>query len=70
MNIEDIQKMIANPFYAITIHEGLCIPHEPMITEEQWIKCQINFIKEVGDQKYFEILVDVLKGNYTTEEVI
>ena len=30
--------MIANPFYAINIDEGLAVPHEPLISEDDWVK--------------------------------
>jgi hypothetical protein len=32
--------MIASLFYAITIDEGLCLPHEPMISEDEWRAAQ------------------------------
>ena len=34
----DITDVIANPFYEITIDEGLTLPHEPMISEDDWIE--------------------------------
>ena len=30
----DVTSMIANPFYAINIDEGLVLPHEPLISED------------------------------------
>jgi hypothetical protein len=31
-NPGDVTSMIANPFYAINIDEGLAVPHEPLIS--------------------------------------
>ena len=60
----DITGMIANPFYAITIHEGLTLPHEPMISEDDWIEANVNLINELGPEPYLRNLLSVLKGNY------
>ena len=60
----DVTSMIANPFYAITIDEGLTLPHEPMISEDDWIKANVNLIKELGPEPYLRNLLSVLKGNY------
>jgi hypothetical protein len=60
----DITGMIANPFYAINIDEGLAMPHEPMISEDDWIKANANLIKELGAEPYLRNLLSVLKGNY------
>jgi hypothetical protein len=60
----DVASMIANPFYAITIDEGLTLPHEPMISEDDWIKANVDLIKELGPEAYLRNLLSVLKGNY------
>jgi len=60
----EIRKLLANPFYAITIDKTFSIRHEPTITEEMWIKSQIVMIEDLGAEKYFKILLDVLKGGY------
>jgi hypothetical protein len=60
----DVTGMIANPFYAITIDEGLCLPHEPMISEDEWIKANAKLISELGPEPYLRNLLSVLKGNY------
>ncbi len=36
----DVASMVANPFYAINIDEGLALPHEPLI--------DIDCIERVG----------------------
>ncbi len=35
----------ANPFYAINIDEGLAVPHEPLISEDDWVKANIRLIE-------------------------
>ncbi len=60
----DITGMIANPFYAINIDEGLALPHEPMISEDDWIKANVNLINELGPEVYLRNLLSILKGNY------
>jgi len=40
--------VIANPFYAITIDDGLTLLHEPMISEDDWIEANVNLISELG----------------------
>jgi hypothetical protein len=34
----DVAGMVANPFYAITVDETLTLPHEPLISEDDWVK--------------------------------
>ena len=60
----DVTGMVANPFYAITIDEMLTMPHEPMITEDEWIKANVQLIKQLGPEPYLRNLLSVLKGNY------
>jgi hypothetical protein len=60
----DVTGMIANPFYAITIDKGLTLPHEPMISEDDWIKANVELISELGPELYLRNLLSVLKGNY------
>jgi hypothetical protein len=43
-----------------------CVDHEPMVTEEQWIKANIEVIKELGSEKWLKNLLENLKGNFVT----
>ena len=57
--------MIANPFYAINLDEDLAMPHEPLISEDDWIKANVPLIKELGPEAYLSRnLLSILKGNY------
>lgn len=60
----DVVGMIANPFYAINFDEGLSLPHEPMISEDDWIKANVKLISELGPEPYLRNLLSILKGNY------
>jgi hypothetical protein len=60
----DITAMIANPFYAITSDEGLAQPHEPMISEDDWVEANVRLITELGRDSYLRNLLSILKGNY------
>jgi len=63
-NPGDVTSMIANPFYAINIDEGLAVPHEPLISEDDWVKANLRLIEELGPEPYLRNLLSVLKGNY------
>jgi hypothetical protein len=60
--------MIANPFYAIEIDEDLATPHEPMISEDEWVKANVQLINELGSEAYLRNLLSILKGNYPRGE--
>ena len=60
----DVTSMIANPLYAINIDEGLAVPHEPLISEDDWVKANVRLIDELGAEPYLRNLLSVLKGNY------
>jgi|HubBroStandDraft_2_1064218.scaffolds.fasta_scaffold643876_2 hypothetical protein len=58
----DITGIVANPFYAINIDQGLALPHEPMISEDDWIKANVKLIRELGPGPYLRNLLSILKG--------
>ena len=60
----DVASMVANPFYAINIDEGLALPHEPLISEDDWVRANVGLIEELGPEAYLRNLLSVLKGNY------
>ena len=60
----DVASMVANPFYAINIDEGLALPHEPLISEDDWVKANVGLIAELGPEAYLRNLLSILKGNY------
>ncbi|WP_309114635.1 hypothetical protein [Saccharothrix sp.] len=60
----DVAAMIANPFYAIEIDPMLAQPHQPMISEDEWVASNIELIGQLGPDAYLRNLLAVLKGNY------
>ena len=64
MSEDDVRRMLANPFYAITIAPIFCEEHEPIVTEDQWIAAASRDIEENGAADFLRLLLDVLKGNY------
>ena len=58
----EVARMIINPFYAITVDEGLTLPHEPMISEKDWIEANMGLLDELGPEAYLGNLLSVLKA--------
>ena len=46
----DVANVVANPFYAINIDEGLALPHEPLISEDDWVRADVGLIEELGPE--------------------
>jgi hypothetical protein len=43
-----VDSIIANPFYVINIDEGLAVPHEPLISEDNWVEANMRLMEELG----------------------
>ena len=44
----DVRRFLTNPFYCLTADPMLAHPHEPIISEEQWIDAAVKMIAAVG----------------------
>lgn len=80
-NIEDLKRLIQNPYYAINIHPGLATAHPPMVSKEEWVQANVQAIIKDDDGKSYAVderaveafkdwmyrLLDVLEGNFLTE---
>lgn len=63
----DVRSILANPFYCLRqVAPIFCEDHEPMISEAQWVKAGVQFIKEYGAEEYLLYLLANLKGDYAT----
>jgi len=62
--VDDVQRLIANPFYAITCHPMLSTPHEPLMSREEWIAANTRLVNDLGPARYLRLLLDVLEGGY------
>ncbi len=64
MTPEEFDKIMTNPYYCLPrVHEIFFHQHEPMITEEEFVKAGLIMIEEVGAKRYIELLLENLKGN-------
>jgi len=63
LTIEQLQRILANPFYCINMHPAITIEHEPLISEEIWIKSAVKSIEEKGAEVFLKNLLENLKGN-------
>ncbi len=65
LTVENIKRIIANPFYCVgKMDETMCVEHEPLITEELWIKAAVKSINESGAEDFLRHLLENLKGNF------
>lgn len=62
MNEKDLEKIFANPFYAINILPSLCLEHEPLVSKETWIKANARLIDEIGKEEWLKQLLNVLES--------
>jgi hypothetical protein len=60
---EELSKIYTNPYYCLNhIHEAWILPHKPDISEELWIRANVEHIKEIGAEKWLQLLLENLKG--------
>ena len=58
-------KILANPFYCLEKVDSIFVEtHEPLVSEEDWIKAGMKIIEEIGAEQYLKLVLDNLKGNY------
>lgn len=65
---ELVAGLIINPFNAIEIHLSLTLPHEPIISEDEWIYSAKRIIEENGVEFALRALLRILKGDYPGAE--
>ncbi|MBQ1068077.1 MULTISPECIES: hypothetical protein [Micromonospora] len=61
---ELVMGVLINPFSAIEIHPSLAAPHEPLISEDQWVHGMAQLIEEQGVEHAMRVLLLTLKGDY------
>src|SRR5258708_10030819 len=54
------QRIIINPFYAITVAPQLTEEHEPPMGEEEWVEANASLMKEMGTERWLRQLLDPL----------
>ncbi|MGW7350346.1 hypothetical protein [Streptomyces sp. NPDC054784] len=61
---ELVMGLLINPFSAIEIHPSLAAPHEPLISEDEWVHGMLRLIEEQGVEHSLRVLLHLLKGDY------
>ncbi|MEU7579221.1 hypothetical protein AB0B50_16655 [Streptomyces sp. NPDC041068] len=65
---EAVVGMMINPFNAIEIAPSLAVPHEPAISEDEWVQVGVRLIEENGAEFALRALLRTLKGDYLGAE--
>lgn len=59
---DQVKRMLVNPYYAINFAENIDDPHEPLVSEEVWIKSNLKLIDELGAEQWLKLLLSVLQS--------
>lgn len=59
---DNVQRIIINPFYAITVASQLTEEHEPPMGEAEWVRANASLMGEMGAERWLRQLLDVLEG--------
>lgn len=65
---ELVAGTLVNPFVAIQIDSSLAAPHEPFISEDEWVQVGMRVIEESGAEFFLRALLKTLKGDYVGAE--
>jgi hypothetical protein len=57
----DVRRFLSNPFYCLTVDPLFAQPHEPLVSEEQWINAAVKMIEVEGARVFLRSLLDNLK---------
>ena len=67
---DNVQRIIINPFYAITVAPQLTEEHEPPMSEAEWVQANASLMGEMGAERWLRQLLDVLNGDLVTAEEV
>jgi hypothetical protein len=59
---DNVQRIILNPFYAITVASQLTEEHELPMGEAEWVRANASLMGEMGAERWLRQLLDVLEG--------
>src|SRR5437868_15204694 len=65
---DNLQRIIINPFYAITFAPQLTEEHEPPTGEAEWVQANASLMREMGSERWLRQLLDVLEGKVAAPE--
>jgi hypothetical protein len=63
-----VMGALINPFNAIEIHPSLAVPHEPLVSEDDWVRLMVMHIEQQGAEHALRVLLHTLKGDYVGAE--
>ncbi|MFG2548629.1 hypothetical protein ACGFWF_01590 [Streptomyces sp. NPDC048581] len=67
-NAELVMGALLNPFNAIEIHPSLAVPHEPLLSEDDWVRLMVMHVEQQGAEHAMRVLLHMLKGDYVGAE--
>jgi hypothetical protein len=59
---KDLEKILQNPFYCMTVDKMFTQEHPYIVTKSQWIEANVKLINEIGAEKWLRNLIAVLEG--------
>jgi hypothetical protein len=65
---DNLQRIIINPFYAITVAPQLTEEHEPAMGEAEWVQANASLMREMGIERWLRQLLDLLEGKIAAPE--
>ncbi|MGW1152620.1 hypothetical protein ACWD7B_31505 [Streptomyces rubiginosohelvolus] len=65
---ELVMGTLLNPFNAIQIDPSLAAPHDPLISEDDWVRLVQKEIEERGAEHVLRVMLHMLKGDYVGAE--
>ena len=65
---DNLQRIIINPFYAITVAPQLTGEHKPPMSEAAWVQANASLMGEMGCERWLRQLLDVLEGKVGAPE--
>lgn len=67
ISMDNLKDIMANPFYAVTVHEDFIMPHEPLVSKEDWVKVNVRSALEDdnGNKLTLEQVEQKLVEQYT-----
>jgi hypothetical protein len=63
---DNVQRIMINPFYAITVALQLTQEHEPAMGEAEWVWANASLMGEMGAERWLRQLLEVLNGDIVT----
>ena len=65
---DSLQRIIVNPFYAITVAPQLTEEHEPPMGDAEWVQANASLMEEMRSARWLRQLLDVLEGKADVPE--